>query len=194
MTRALSTPPAMASGLLSRSPQPALPAAQGLLLRPWEPADAPAFFSAYQDDEIRRWHTRRPRTEAQVLEWFDSYRQDWEHEKGVHWAIARSDGEVVGRIASRSWDFDNGNAGVGYWVLPAARGAGAATRALMALSAWALEEVGFYRLHLEHSTRNHSSCRVATKAGYLLEGTQRSAAVHHDGRHDMHVHARIREF
>jgi RimJ/RimL family protein N-acetyltransferase len=46
---------------------------------------------------------------------------------------------------------------------------------------------------LDHSTRNHASCRVATKSGYLLEGTKRSAAVHDDGRHDMHLHARIRE-
>jgi hypothetical protein len=38
-----------------------------------------------------------------------------------------------------------------------------------------------------------TSCKVATKAGYLLEGTKRSAAVHDDGRHDMHLHARIRE-
>ena len=193
MTRALSTPPAVPSGVLSRSPQPVLSAAQGLLLRPWEPADAPVFLSAYQDDEIRRWHTRRPLAEADVQEWFDAYRQDWEGEKGGHWAIARSDGEVLGRIATRGWNFDDGIAGVGYWVLPAARGAGVATCAVTALSAWALDEIGFYRLHLEHSTRNHASCRVATKSGYLLEGTKRSAAVHDDGRHDMHLHARIRE-
>jgi RimJ/RimL family protein N-acetyltransferase len=193
MTRALSTPPVVPTGLLSASAQPALLAGQGLVLRPWETADAPAFLSAYQDADIRRWHTRRPRTEADVLEWFDAYNQDWRHEKGGHWAVARDDGEVLGRIALRGFNFDDGIAGVAYWVLPAARGAGVATRAVLALSAWALEEAGFYRLHLDHSTRNHASCRVATKSGYLLEGTKRSAAVHDDGRHDMHLHARIRE-
>ncbi|MFC7484563.1 GNAT family N-acetyltransferase [Luedemannella flava] len=65
-------------------------------------------------------------------------------------------------------------------------------RALTALSAWTLGPAGFHRLYLEHSTRNGASCRVATKAGFALEGTQRSAAVHADGRHDMHLHARIR--
>jgi len=193
MTRELSTPPAIPQGSLAGSPQPVLPGARGLLLRPWEPADVPAFLSAYQDREIRRWHTRRPRTEAHVREWFDAYRQDWAGEKGGHWAIARDSGEVLGRIASRGWDFDDGLASVSYWVLPAARGAGVATCAVMTLSAWALEEIGFYRLHLDHSTRNHPSCRVAAKSGYLLEGTKRSAAVHDDGRHDMHLHARIRE-
>jgi RimJ/RimL family protein N-acetyltransferase len=191
--RVVSTPPVIPSGLLSGSPQPVLPTDQGLLLRPWEPADAAAFLSAYEDVETRRWHTRRPNTEAQVLEWFGAYRLEWAWEKGGHWAVARDDGEVLGRIALRGFDFDDGNAAVAYWVLPAARGAGVATSAVMALSTWALDEVGFHRLELDHSTRNQASCRVATKCGFLLEGTKRSAAVHDDGRHDMHLHARIRQ-
>lgn len=193
MTRALSTPSVILSGSFANSRQPVLPAAGGLLLRPWEWADAPAFLAAYQDDEIRRWHTRRPSTETQAMEWFDTYRQDWEREKGGHWAITLDGGEVLGRIALRGLDFDDGTAGVAYWVLPTARCAGVATRALTALTAWALDEIGFHRLELDHSTRNTASCRVATKSSYLLEGTKRSAAVHDDGRHDMHLHARIRD-
>ncbi|WP_145911232.1 GNAT family N-acetyltransferase [Kitasatospora viridis] len=193
MPRALSTPPTVLPGTACGSPQPVLPAAPGLVLRPWQPADAPAFLAAYQDPEIRRWHTRRPHSEADVHAWFDRYHQDWERERGAHWAVARSDGEVLGRIASGSWDFDDGIAGVSYWVLPSARGAGVATLAVTALAAWALEEIGFHRLQLDHSTRNRASCRVATKSGFLLEGTKRGAAVHDDGRHDMHLHARLRE-
>ncbi|MEY9928345.1 RimJ/RimL family protein N-acetyltransferase [Catenulispora sp. GP43] len=193
MTRDLSTPPVIPAGSFADSRQPTLPVAQGLVLRPWQPADVPAFLSAYQDEEIRKWHTRRPSSEARVREWFDRYRRDWEQEKGGHWAIAGEDGEVLGRIALGSADLDEGIAGVGYWVLPAARDAGVATRALSALSAWALDEIGFFRLHLDHSTRNNASCRVATKCGYLLEGTKRSAGLHDDGRHDMHLHARVRD-
>jgi RimJ/RimL family protein N-acetyltransferase len=192
VTRDLSTPPVMLAGSLAGSPQPVLPA-QGLLLRPWGPADVPVFLSAYQDEAIRRWHTRRPSSEARVRQWFDGYRQDWEQEKGGHWAVARDSGGVLGRIALRSVDFDAGAAGVGYWVLPEARGAGVATRALLALTAWALDEIGFHRLHLDHSTRNQASCKVATKSGYRLEGTKRSAGVHDDGWHDMHLHARVRD-
>lgn len=193
MAHDLSTPPVIASGVLANSLQPVLPAAQGLVLRPWESADAASFLSAYQDAEIRRWHTRRPSSEAQVLEWFDAYRKDWSAERGGHWAISREDGDVLGRIAMRGWDFDDGLAGVAYWMLPAARGAGTATCAVQVLSTWAMEEIGFHRLYLDHSTLNQASCRVATKSGYLLEGTKRSAAVHDDGRHDMHLHARIRD-
>ena len=100
---------------------------------------------------------------------------------------------LLGRIALRGFDFDDGTAGTAYWVRPAARRAGVATRAVTALSDWAPREIGFHRLELDHSTRNHASCRVAAKSGYLLEGTKRSAAVHDDGRHDMHLHARVKE-
>ncbi|MEY9936733.1 GNAT family N-acetyltransferase [Streptacidiphilus sp. MAP5-3] len=193
MTRDLSTPPVISSGSLAGAPQPVLPAARGLVLRPWTSSDAPTFLSAYRDEAIRRWHTRRPSSETRVLEWFARYREDWAQERGAHWAVTRDGDDVLGRIAMGSLNFDDGTAGVGYWVLPAARGAGAATSALTALTEWAMEEIGFHRLHLDHSTRNHASCRVATKSGYHLEGTQRSAALHDDGRHDMHLHARVRE-
>ncbi|WP_425303502.1 GNAT family N-acetyltransferase [Nocardia wallacei] len=192
MTRALSTPPTVPAGVLGGSPQPVLSAAGDLLLRPWDSADAAVFLGAYQDREIRRWHTRRPSSVNQVLEWFEGYRRDWRAEVGGHWAVARGGGEVVGRIAMRGLDFDDGVAGIGYWVLPGARGGGVASRALSALSSWALGEIGFHRLQLEHSTRNRGSCRVAVKCGYRMEGVMRSAAVHDDGRHDMHLHGRVR--
>ncbi|WP_255609399.1 GNAT family N-acetyltransferase [Micromonospora sp. PLK6-60] len=167
--------------------------AQGdLLLRPWRPSDASVFFAAYRDPDIQHWHTRQPASEDQVREWFQQYHRAWEQETGASWAVTRGGGEVLGRIAMGSMNLDDGVAGCAYWVLPAARGAGVASRALMALSAWALGEAGFHRLHLDHSTRNQASCRVAVKAGFLLEGTKRSDAIHSDGRHDMHLHARIR--
>ncbi|WP_433288659.1 GNAT family N-acetyltransferase [Micromonospora sp. CA-244673] len=192
MRSSLSTPPAIPAGTLAAAPQPMLSAQGGLLLRPWEPSDASAFFAAYRDPEIQHWHTRQPASEDQVREWFQQYRQAWEQETGASWAVTRGGGEVLGRIAMGSMNLDDGVAGCAYWVLPAARGAGVASRALTALSVWALGEAGFHRLHLDHSTRNHASCRVAVKAGFLLEGTKRSDAIHSDGRHDMHLHARIR--
>ncbi|TDC39381.1 N-acetyltransferase [Micromonospora sp. 15K316] len=192
MTSALTTPPTISAGTLCGGAQPVLPAAGGLLLRPWEAIDTAVFLAAYRDPEIQRWHTRRPVTEEQVRDWFDTYRLDWAQERGAHWAVTRGGGEVLGRIAVRGFDLDDGVAGCAYWVLPAARGAGVAPRALAAVSEWALGEAGFHRLELDHSTRNQASCRVAVKAGFRLEGTKRSDAVHADGRHDMHLHARIR--
>ncbi|MEU1884877.1 GNAT family N-acetyltransferase [Micromonospora sp. WMMD987] len=188
----LSTPPTIAAGALAAGGQPTLAAPGGLVLRPWEPPDAPAFLAAYQDPEIRHWHVRHPASESQVREWFVEYHQAWTRETGASWAVTRDGGEVLGRIALTGMDLDDGVAGCAYWVLPAARRAGVASRALTALGDWALDRAGFHRLHLDHSTRNAASCRTALRAGFLLEGTKRSDAVHSDGRHDMHLHARIR--
>ncbi|MBP1784963.1 MULTISPECIES: GNAT family N-acetyltransferase [Micromonospora] len=187
----VSTPPAVPAGTLAAGPQPTLPAEGGLVLRPWADGDAPTVLAAYQDPEIRRWHTRRPASPEQVLQWFAHSRRAWQEETGASWAVTRGD-EVVGRMTLGGVNLDDGEAACAYWVVPAARGTGVASGALRALSAWALADGRLHRLWLDHSTGNVASCRVAVKAGFRLEGTKRSAAVHDDGRHDMHLHARVR--
>ncbi|MEV7351552.1 GNAT family N-acetyltransferase [Micromonospora chalcea] len=187
----VSTPPAVPAGTLAAGPQPTLPAEGGLVLRPWADGDAPTVLAAYQDPEIRRWHTRRPTSPEQVLQWFAHSRRAWQEETGASWAVTRGD-EVVGRMTLGGVNLDDGEAACAYWVVPAARGTGVASGALRALSAWALADGRLHRLWLDHSTGNVASCRVAVKAGFRLEGTKRSAAVHDDGRHDMHLHARVR--
>jgi RimJ/RimL family protein N-acetyltransferase len=187
----LTTPPAVDARTLA-GPQPVLAAPGDLLLRPWTASDAPVFLAAYQDPAIRQWHTRQPASADEVLEWFDRYRREWAQQQGAHWAVTRDGGPVLGRIALNAMNLDDGLAACAYWVLPAARGARVAARALTALGEWALAEPRFHRLQLDHSTRNPASCRVAVRCGFRLEGTKRSDAVHADGRHDMHLHARIR--
>lgn len=78
-----------------------------------------------------------------------------------------------------------------YWALPEARGQGVATAALGAVADWAVDDVGFHRLELHHSTTNAASCRVASKAALAAEGIRRAQALHLDGWHDMHAHARV---
>lgn len=192
MTYALSTQSAISAGSLVAAPHPVL-RATGLVLRPWGTADVRVFLDAYQDPEIRRWHTRSPASEDQARAWFAGYREDWEQERAANWAVTRDGGEVLGRIALRGMNLEDGVAECAYWVLPAARRTGVASGALDAVSDWALGEAGFHRLELDHSTRNEASCRVAVRAGFVVEGTRRSSAVHADGRHDMHLHARIRD-
>lgn len=187
----LSTPPAIPAGTLASGPQPTLAVGDDLVLRPWQGSDASAFLAAYQDPEIRRWHTRRPDSEDQVRDWFAYYRQAWRQETAASWAMTYGGGEPLGRMVLGAMDLGDGVAVCAYWVAPAARGAGVASRSLRAVSDWALG-AGFHRLELDHSTRNQASCRVAVKAGFRAEGTRRNAAVHPDGRHDMHLHARVR--
>jgi RimJ/RimL family protein N-acetyltransferase len=185
----LLTTPALPPGTLAGRPQPDL-AAGDLLLRPWHPDDRPAVLAAYADPAIRRWHCRAM-TGDEARDWIDSWPGRWRQETGAGWAITDGTG-VLGQISLRAVDLPEAQAEVSYWVLPAARGRRVAARALTAVAAFGFDGLGLHRLWLRHSTANPASCRVAERAGLAAEGTQRGAARHLDGWHDMHLHARLR--
>ncbi|MFC7810285.1 GNAT family N-acetyltransferase [Streptomyces olivaceus] len=187
------TRPVIAEGTLSRTPQPALPTGDGLLLRPWRADDAPAVHAAFQDPAIHQWHARAADSEDEVRGWIAEWQRAWEGERGVQWAVAdASDDRLLGRVALREVVLGDGVAEVAYWTTAAARGRGVAARATRALAHWALDGIGFQRLELLHAVANEASCRVAHKSGFAVEGTKRSALLHPDGWHDMHLHARVR--
>jgi RimJ/RimL family protein N-acetyltransferase len=100
---------------------------------------------------------------------------------------------VIGRVGFRTLNLADGLGEAVYRVLPAARGRHLAARALTTVTEWMFDHVDFHRMTLTHSTHNPASCRVAAKAGYDYEGTQRQQGLHLDGWHDMHLHARIRD-
>ncbi|MDX3244988.1 MULTISPECIES: GNAT family N-acetyltransferase [unclassified Streptomyces] len=179
-------------GTLSGAPQPVLRADDGLLLRPWRAADAPVVYATFQDPVMHQWHIRAADSEEEVAGWIEEWQTSWAAEQNVQWAVVDADSdEVLGRVALRDIRLGDGIAQVAYWTTRAARGRGVAPRATTALARWALDEIGFHRLELAHATANEASCRVAAKAGFTLEGTKRSAALHQDGWHDMHLHARV---
>lgn len=176
-------------GSLNSRAQPTIAAGPGMSLRPFVDDDADVLVRAYADPAIQRWH-RRSLTRDEALEWVHGRAQArWAGETGAEWAVVDGD-SVVGRIGLPVLHLDEGIAEVGYWVLPEGRGRGIAGRALTAVTEW-LFAVGLHRLELMHSVHNLPSCRVAEKNGFELEGTRRSALLHPDGWHDMHLHARI---
>lgn len=184
--------PVIAQGTLSRDPQPVLVVSDELVLRPWTRADAPMVIDAFRDPATRHWHARSVESVAEAEELIAGYTEGWRTETNATWAVATAAGEALGRMALKmtAGGMEHGEAEIAYWMRAAARGRGAATSALRVLTTWAFG-IGFHRLHLQHSVENAVSCRVAEKTGYALEGTLRSAVLHPDGWHDMHLHARI---
>jgi [ribosomal protein S5]-alanine N-acetyltransferase len=149
--------------------------------------------TAYRDPDISHWHRRDVGSEDEARELIATWNRSWAAETASCWAVVAGDqDEVAGRVTVRDLNLAGGHGQVGYWVLPAARGGGIAVRALREASRWALEDLGLHRLELGHSVANRASCRVADKAGFALEGTLRSALLHQDGWHDMHLHGRTR--
>jgi [ribosomal protein S5]-alanine N-acetyltransferase len=174
--------------------QPTLSVPPDLELRPWSPLDANSVLRAFADPEIRHWHMRGLDREDEALAWMTSWTERWTAETDAGWAVADPESDALrGQVALRSVNLEFGYGHVTYWTLPEFRGSGIAASASEAVARWALEDLGLHRLEIHHSTANASSCRVADKAGFELEGVMRSALLHDDGWHDMHVHARIRE-
>ncbi|MFF4357996.1 GNAT family N-acetyltransferase [Streptomyces sp. NPDC001604] len=186
------TGPVLPSGSLARSPQPVLSTGDGLVLRPWRPEDAPAVHETFQDPLMRQWHLRTSDSEAEAAGWIEGWLKEWEGERIAEWAVTDADSDrLLGRVALREIVLFDGLAKVAYWTTAAARGRGVAARATGTLTRWAFEEIGFHRLELLHAAANLASCRVAAKTGFALEGVKRSAFLHPDGWHDMHLHARV---
>ncbi len=185
-------PPVVVAGRMASRPQPCL--RQGrLLLRPWCERDVDVLVAAYADHAIQRWHARTVESEHEARELISEWNHGWTTESLARWSVVDvALDDVVGQVALRSIDFQEGDAEVSYWVLPQARKSGIATDSVRAISRWSFEELGLHRLELHHSVFNAPSCRVAVKAGFVLEGTMQEKALHPDGRHHMHLHARLR--
>jgi RimJ/RimL family protein N-acetyltransferase len=137
-----------------------------ILLRAYTEDDVPALVAALNDREISRW-TRIPfpYTEEDAREFLRSRTET---------AFAVTDkrtGELLGGIGLRLPAEGIGE--VGYWVRREARGRGVATRALLLISRWALEDQRLVRVQLTAEPGNVASQRVAEKAGYVREGLLR---------------------
>lgn len=183
---------AIAPGSLRVPGQPTLDIDEHLRVRPWRPDDAAAVRAAFDCPEIQRWFVRRMDSEAEAREWIAGWADVWATETDSSWAVVDGGDEVVGQVGLRSIRLFEASAQLSYWVIPAARGTGVATRAAGALARWAFDRLGMNRLYLVHTTGNLPSCRVAGRLGFPVEGTLRDYIHHQDGFHDVHVHARLR--
>lgn len=182
-------PAVLPRGTFRDHPQPTLNAVGGLVLRPWERGDIPALVAAYSDPAIRYWH-HRTMTRDEAADWVANTAERWTAETDAEWAVTDGD-EVLGRVAVRGVALSIGQGEISYWTVPRARGRGVASVAVGRVAAWALEEVGFWRLEIRHSNRNPGSCRVAVHAGFVQEAELSRQHLHEDGWHDIHIHSRL---
>ncbi len=150
--------------------------------------------AAFTDPDIARWNpgpTDDGRSRLLIRSWIER-RNDWSSGGHASWGVFR-DGNLVGSVSVHSVDLAQETAEIGYWTVPAARGQGVATRAVLAATAFAFDVIGVYRLELVHAVDNRGSCRVAYRSGFALEGLLREAYRYGDGmRYDEHLHARLR--
>jgi RimJ/RimL family protein N-acetyltransferase len=170
-------------------------AAGRLQLRPPTEAEAPDALLMLRDPDVVRWNPGPALHQLDLDEARAWCRRGADWSSGTHATFSALDatsGRLLGNVSLHKIDLEQQDAEIGYRVAPWARGVGVGTTAVAAATRWAFGALDLVRIELRHSLANPASCRVAVKAGYLLEGTLRQAYVYGDGvRHDEHLHARL---
>ncbi|MDG4793161.1 GNAT family N-acetyltransferase [Micromonospora sp. WMMD1082] len=149
----------------------------GLVLRPWRPADADTVHRAFQDPDIQRGTAvPRPFLPEHAQKFVAARTRQWELDTGAPFAVcAATTGELLGGCGLNAIDRNHELSEVGYWTAPWARGQGVAVRAVRALSRWSFDELKLRRLLWGARVGNHASRLVALRAGFRIEGRLRAA-------------------
>ena len=157
-----------------------------LTLRPWTPADVTAIRTIANDPLIAQWNP----FPAALEQWLER-RAIWDDH--ASWAVIDERGVLVGSVSLFQFEPASNNCQLGYWTAPTARGRGIAVDAVRCAATFAFATLGIERIAVFHAVENEASCRVAQKAGFVLEGVTRQSWRYADGAlHDEHLHARLR--
>jgi RimJ/RimL family protein N-acetyltransferase len=156
--------------------------------------DVDAVTAAFADPDIALWNpgARRPGTTARErAELWVADRTGWAPDH-CSWVVRDEERRLIGQVSIHSLDEEIGTGEIGYWLRPSGRGRGIGAAAVDTATRFVFDVLGVARIELFHAVENGASCRLATRCGFLLEGTARQSFVYGDGlRHDEHLHARL---
>jgi len=156
--------------------------------------DADDLVRALADPDIAVWNPAASMSAAspreRALRWIED-RAAWAPDH-ASWVVRDRDGHLVGAVSLHHIDDVMATAEIGYWMAPDGRERGLGAAATDAATRFGFEQRGLVRIELFHAVENEASCRLATRCGFLHEGTTRSSFVYGDGtRHDEHLHGRL---
>ena len=139
-----------------------------VVLRPWAPADAGALAAAWADADIARW-TRVPADTSveAAAAWIAGWDERRRRGLALDLVVARvaDPGTVLGEVGA---SFLTRPPEVGWWIVPAARGQGLATRAVRLFAARLLGSEAVTELVAKVDPANVASLAVARAANLTL--------------------------
>lgn len=168
-----------------------------LVLRCYEPDDAPALFECVQAHRayLAEWlpwaetaHMTLGDSEASVRRNRGRYDLMEDFTLGI---FDRS-GRLLGGTGLHAPDAEAASLKIGYWLRPDATGRGYASEAAWRLTRVAFEVAGVERLEIRAVTENMASRRVPERLGFHLEGILRAAASLRGERRDLALYALVR--
>jgi RimJ/RimL family protein N-acetyltransferase len=163
-----------------------------VLLRPWTPGDLKCVEEAGADPTIPAG-TSVPAvfSPEEGLAFIARQGLRFEHGEGVSLAVADAGTDRAAGLIWLALRPQPGVVGLGYWVVPRARGMGFGTRAVRLATNWALTLAGAARVEAWVEPENVPSQRLLTAAGFVREGVLRSYLLLDDRRADAVVFSRV---
>lgn len=176
-----------------RWPADALTDGVVVLDRPRGP-DAPLIARACQDPLSARWlPLPSPYTERHAHDFIASRQQAAEDGEALTFAVRDLPRDVIGprdligMVSLQVARCRDGEAEIGYWTAPWARGRGVAARAVRLVARYGFGYLDLPRIEILVAVGNDASWRAARKAGVIEEGIRRAGLEHDGGRRDAWV-------
>ncbi|CAL9460611.1 GNAT family N-acetyltransferase [Streptomyces sp. enrichment culture] len=147
------------------------------VLRPFTAEDADVMWEIINDPEVVRF-TFEPSTELtldRLRSWYGVRTADPDR---LDLAVTdRATGELVGEVVLYEWDPSARSCTFRTLMGPRGRGRGLGSEATRLIVGHAFEQVGLHRVQLEVYADNPRARRVYEKAGFVVEGVRREAAL-----------------
>lgn len=162
-----------------------------LLLRPFTPDDTDAVYEECQDPEIQRWTVVPSPYARSDAEFFTARMcpEGWRDGSMYNFAVrTREDGALVGALGISRRTL-SGTYEIGFWTAKERRGRGYMTEAVVCAARWAFTSLDCDRLEWRAEIGNVPSRAVALRAGFRMEGEQRSGLLNKGVRRDTWVGA-----
>uniref|UniRef100_A0AAU2VVZ0 GNAT family N-acetyltransferase n=1 Tax=Streptomyces sp. NBC_00008 TaxID=2903610 RepID=A0AAU2VVZ0_9ACTN len=157
-----------------------------LLLRPFAPGDAAEVYTACQDPDIQRWTvvpSPYSRADAELFTCRFSP-VGWQDDSMYNFAVVLRDGGALTGALGINRGNQPGTYEVGFWAAGEHRGRGYMTEAVRRAARWTFTSLGGDRLEWRAETGNVPSRAVALRAGFVMEGDQRSGLLNKGVRRD----------
>ncbi|HVD25555.1 MAG TPA: GNAT family N-acetyltransferase [Gaiellaceae bacterium] len=161
----------------------------GLLFRLPTPEDIETIAPAFSDPDIGG-RANMPALDTDTLRELSPLLPE-RMEQGMFMPLLVADsetGEILGGATVHQLNWELGQAEIGYWLFPAARGRGVATRTARFLAEHAFS-LGIDRVEARVFDGNRESERVLQRAGFTREGVLRSLPKRDGGRGDMTLYS-----
>lgn len=156
-----------------------------LRLRPFGPQDTEAVYHACQDPDIQRWTVVPSPYARSDAEFFTGRMspEGWRDGSMYNFAVLREDGTLTGALGVNRRTHA-GTYEIGFWTAKEQRGHGYMTEAVLGAARWAFASLGCDRLEWRAEVGNVPSRAVALRAGFRMEGVQRSGLLNKGVRRD----------